>query len=178
MSLSSEADVRTWAFKPAHGPHGSDMSCLRRTGAAGDSPPWAWEPLSPAGTASANAVTWLLAHGLQAAGWRHGQSKHPAGSIWMALRREAPELPSGSSRCGQANPNIWLGSDSCETCLADAWNYMMLLPDLSNGRPHLSFVLQNLFLWVSHSQWIQIEWGEILGIFGSTNIHLFWLWLG
>lgn len=142
------------------------LTCAASGGAASHgSPPWAGEPLSP----SAQAVlmqlcVWLLAHGLQAAGWKQGQSTHPAGSIWMVLGREVAELPSGSSRCSQANPNIWLCSDSYKTCLADARSYMMLLPDLSNGRCHLSFALQNLLLWLRQS------WGKSLGIFDGTNI--------
>lgn len=95
----------------------------------------------------------------------------PSGWICpVLLRGEAPEQPSSSTRCGQAPPNIWFCSDSYETCWADDWNYTIWLPDLDDGRHPLSFVLQNVFLQLSQSQWVQIQREESLGVLDDTNV--------
>lgn len=176
MSFSSGTGVRTWAFNPAHHPHCCDMSCLWRTGAAGDSPSWAWKPLSP--TVSADAVKWLLARGLQAAGWRHGQSTHPAGSFWMVLRREVRELPPGSSRCGQANPNttlLWFIWNLFSWCLKlydiASWSQQWKMSPISCLTRICSCDLDKV-------NGFKYSEEKAVVIFYGTNIHLFWLWLG
>lgn len=125
---------------------------------------------SLAGTVNANVVTWLLNCSLHTAGLKHGQSKwlHSSGQISSEiLRRQTPEQPSS----WQVWPNIWLCFDSYETCWVDDWNYTILLPNLDYGSHPLSFVLQNLFLWLRQSQWVQIQWEESLCSFNGINAH-------
>lgn len=107
--------------------------------------------------------------------WSVGRATHACIHLdrcppWYWEERHQNSLP---ATAGVAKPpsNIGLCSDSHETRWADDCNYAILLPDLDNGRCPLYFVLQNLFLWLSQSQWVQIQWEKSLGIFVGTNAH-------
>lgn len=105
--------------------------------------------------------------------WLHTQLD-PYGWYWGGRWQKCLLAAAGVARPAPTR----LCSDAYGICLSDAWNDMILFPDLSNGRCHLPFVLQNLLPWLRQSQWVQIQWGKSLGISDGTNIHLFWLWLG